>query len=515
MAVDILSPGATAVLKWLVGVSIDMQADDTVSCIDDVFDEKDSMGSTFTGTTDGSGGVLLMSHEATDDSNSESISPEATNSISSVLSTSTEATDFPDSVPISAKPNKKCESGPKIVESNAPRNFTRFRRLPLDIRLMIWRLALPPRRFVSLDDWPLYPPYPLNYPSVLPPAMFHACAEPRRMLLKRGVTFVYSGTVSENVRRLTETSYNKIGGLLPEKVHRVEWYDRINDIFWIRSIRAFASRRLLPGSLVGGTVLANVLELVEDTYRGVEASDCFRKTFLDGHFAGVKTFLLSLLTVECTADLGIYTENNRAVINLDDKRLPILLRPAFDQVRSMTAFGGAKALTHKRPARLLHHLHDEWGRKGGLKCVFEEQWIHNMLKYNMKAVKDRDEPKEIDASLLTQGCWGYKNRLRMVDRENELVQSAMKSMPETEPVIIFLKTAFPQCENVDPVLRERGCFRQWVRGRRYDGLEAISNRRGLALSKYLTAGRRTYHSNGDPSFRKSIASRPLVSRRAG
>ncbi|RYO94240.1 hypothetical protein DL766_002250 [Monosporascus sp. MC13-8B] len=442
------------------------------------------MRSIFTGTTDGPRSVLLTSQEAGDDSNSaSSISPEATNSIASVLSTSTETTGVPDSVPISAKTTTERGSGHETVESNAPRNFTRFGRLPVDVRLMIWRLALPARRFVSLDDWPLYPTYPLNYASVLPPAMFHACAEPRRMLLERGIMFVYSEIVSAHVRRLTETSYNKIGRLLPEKVHRVEWYDRINDIFWIRSIRAFASRRLLPGSLVGGTVLANVLELVEDTYRGVEASDCFRKTFLEGHFAGVKTLLLSLLTVECTTDLGIYTENNRAVINLDDKRLPILLRPAFDQLRSMTALGGAKALTHKRPARLLHHLHDEWERKGGLKCLFEEQWIHNTLKYNMETIKDSDEPTEIDTSLLPQGRWGYKNRLRMVDREKELVQSAVKSMPEIEPVIIFLKTAFLKCEDADPALRERGCFRQWVRGRRYDGLEAISNRRGLALSK--------------------------------
>ncbi|RYP64018.1 hypothetical protein DL769_006798 [Monosporascus sp. CRB-8-3] len=360
MIIDILWPGAMAVRKWLIGVSIDMQADDTVSCIDEVFDEKDSMLSIFT--------------ETTEDSDSK---------------------------------------------------------------------------------------------------------------------------------------------LLPEKVHRVEWYDRISDIFWIRSIRAFASRRLLPGGLVGGTVLANVLELVEDTYRGVEASNCFRRAFSDGHFVGVKTFLLSLLTVECTTDLGIYTENNRAVINLDDKRLPILLRPAFDQVRSMTAFGGAKALTHKRPARLLHHLHDEWGRKGGLKCLFEEQWIRSTLRYNMKAIKDSDEPKDIETSLLAQERWGYKNRLRMVDREKEPVQSAMESMPEIEPVIIFLKTAFLKCGDVDPVLRERGRLRQWVRGRRYDGLEAISNRRGLALSKYLMAGRRTYHSNGDPSLEKSIPSRPLVSRGAG
>ncbi len=55
--------------------------------------------------------------------------------------------------------------------------------------------------------------------------------------------------------------------------------------------------------LQGATVIANVLELVEDRYRGSRNSDIFAKHIQLGSFDGVKKFQLVLLTVECGDDL--------------------------------------------------------------------------------------------------------------------------------------------------------------------------------------------------------------------
>ncbi|KAK7750130.1 hypothetical protein SLS62_007998 [Diatrype stigma] len=356
--------------------------------------------------------------------------------------------------------------------------FTCFGDLPVELRLKIWEMALP-SRLVCFEHYNIYKKNPGLYPSVVLPPVFQACYESRALRFPRGLSYKFHELPSEE----------EDGKKIYNRIFRVEWYDRRNDVFWIRSIYAFSTWRGLEGTLAGGTVLANVLELVEDPYRGDEASRVFTHALLQGQFRGVKTFLLSMLTVQCSEDLGIYHNGSkRAVIDLDDDRLPDLLRPVFEQVRTMIALGGAQALTHKRPARLLQHLHGQWEGKQGLKHLFEEQWIQGMLRYNED---DPDLLRDIDDSLLTEERYGYRNRRPMVDRARDEIEAVMRDMPKIRPVIIFEKTIMPDWDDVGKGFRHPHSSRPFARGKRRDGLEAISNRRGLALSKHLLAGRRS------------------------
>lgn len=371
----------------------------------------------------------------------------------------------------------QCGSCHDIVQTGPLKKFTCFGDLPVELRLKIWELALP-SRLVCFEHYNIYKKNARAYPSVVLPAIFQACYESRALRFPRGLSYKFHDLPTEEEE----------GKKVYNRIFRVEWYDRRNDIFWIRSIYAFSTWRGLEGTLAGGTVLANVLELVEDQYRGDEASRVFTHALLQGQFRGVKTFLLSMLTVQCSEDLGIYNGSKRAVIDLDDDRLPDLLRPVFEQVRTMMALDGAEALTHKRPAKLLQHLHKQWEGKKGLKHLFEEQWIQCMLRYN------EDEPdmlRDVDDSLLMEERYGYRSRRTMVDRDHEEVEAVVREMPNIRPVIIFEKTIMPDWDNVGKGFRHPQASRPFARGKRRDGLEAISNRRGLALSKHLLAGRRS------------------------
>jgi hypothetical protein len=87
-------------------------------------------------------------------------------------------------------------------------------------------------------------------------------------------------------------------------------------------------------ALEGATVIANVLELVDDRYRGTTYSDIFAKQIKFGSINGVMKFQLVLLTVDCGEGLDIYGEDDvRATVDLNNKRLPDLLRPVFAHFR--------------------------------------------------------------------------------------------------------------------------------------------------------------------------------------
>ena len=77
-----------------------------------------------------------------------------------------------------------------------------------------------------------------------------------------------------------------------------------------------------------------------------------------------------------------------------------------------------------------------------------------------------------------------------MDRSHASVEKTVRRMPEVRPVIVFERTSVPDMEHAGPAVRRFDPRRPWVSGRRRDGLEAISNRRGMALSRHLLAGRR-------------------------
>ncbi|KAI1344506.1 hypothetical protein F5Y15DRAFT_113620, partial [Xylariaceae sp. FL0016] len=117
------------------------------------------------------------------------------------------------------------------------------------------------------------------------------------------------------------------------------------------------------------TIILNVLETIEDTYRGSGSSDLFSRAIKEGQFANIEEFDLSLLTVQVDEDLGeVYGEDGIAVVDLDDNKLPGYLRVTFDVIRSWERYAPRK-LTHKSPEKLLAHLKGEWTKD--LKFLFE------------------------------------------------------------------------------------------------------------------------------------------------
>ncbi|KAI1498008.1 hypothetical protein F5X99DRAFT_342475 [Biscogniauxia marginata] len=346
------------------------------------------------------------------------------------------------------------------AERQPPLNrFSFFSCLPPELRRRIWEMTLD-RKVVCIRTQTAYTRYAKSFPSTELPVIYGVTSECQTLLHNRGTMF-----------RFFDSNHNHL--------HQ-EWFDRRSDIFFVPSIRVLYSWTGWERALTGATVLANVLELVEDPYRGSEASEIFERLARQGSFNGVKTFLLSLITIECGEDLDIYGDNSMAVVDLDDKRLPDLLEPVFNNIRDRSCFD-QRRVVHKTPARLLKHLHAEW--EGDLKMAFEEHWLQSSLAMTKGASQSQ---------VFTNKRFGYENGRQYLNRNHRLVVDLIRKMPNIRPVIILEKRwpasdifLFPRWREFAPTV--------WNHGRRFDGLEAISNRRRMVLSTELKVGRRTQY----------------------
>ncbi|KAI1487047.1 hypothetical protein F5X96DRAFT_651927 [Biscogniauxia mediterranea] len=347
-----------------------------------------------------------------------------------------------------------------IRERRQPlKRFDYFGRLPPELREAIWSMALD-SRIVCIRAQAAYTRHAKSFPSTKLPLIYEVSSECQALLHTRGTMF-----------RFFDSHHNRL--------HQ-DWFDRHCDLFYIPSIRVLYSWTGWEKALAGATVLANVLELIEDRHRGSEASEIFERLVRHGSFNGVKTFYLSLVTIECGEDLDIYGNNSMAVVDLDDKRLPDLLRPAFNNIRNKSCFDQSRVV-HRTPAKLLKHLHAEWDRD--LKTAFEEHWLQSRVAATKHAHQ---------AHMFTNKRFGFDNGRQYLNRNHRLVADLVNQMPNIRPVIIFEKRwpssdmfLFPRWREFAPTI--------WNQGRRFDGLEAISNRRRLVLSTELKVGRRTQY----------------------
>ncbi|KAI0006726.1 hypothetical protein F4779DRAFT_595088 [Xylariaceae sp. FL0662B] len=340
------------------------------------------------------------------------------------------------------------------LEREAP-CFSPFPHFPPELRRAVWALAVP-HRVLQVRGLDSYIRFANASPAVKIPELSQACHESREILREKGTSL-----------RFMDTQMNLI---------HEHWFDRRSDLFYIPSLYIFRSWEGWGNLLVGATVVANVLELVEDKYRLPTVSDTFSTMLEEGRFDGVDTFLLSLMTIENGEDLDIYQDGTTAVVDLDDKRLPEYLKPVFDNLR--TLYPGK--LTHSRPAKLLKHLRNEWNRD--LKKLFEEQWLQGRRWRRI----DDDEPCR---RIITDRRFGHQNRRREVNRSSRAVAEALRRMPKIRPVLVFEKR-WPSCSVDGNRYRHASA---WHAGRRADGLEAISNRRRMALTTEIVAGRETLY----------------------
>ncbi|CAJ2509395.1 Uu.00g144210.m01.CDS01 [Anthostomella pinea] len=337
--------------------------------------------------------------------------------------------------------------------------FRYFWKLPIELRLTIFGLALP-RRVHCIRSLRVYTTYPTAFPSVGIPTLARAYQEWWNASIHRGYGYRFENQLRESVR--------------------LEWFDRYNDLIYIQSLRVFNAWKGWSTMLCSATTVFNVLEVVEDRWRGAATSDIFTSLSRTSIFDRSKTFLLSMLTVECGDDLAIYGDNTTAMVDLDDENLPRMLKSVYDNVRSCKPAN----VPHKRPSLLLKHLRKEWD--AGLKRLSEEQWLQSRL--------DVTAPK--DPTMYTKERFGYKNRRFMLDRNHSAVEKLVRAMPEMRPVIVFEKR-WP-CFDLT-MLQDHGSAAHlrepseaiWADGRSMDGLESISNRRGMVLSYEFLVDRQT------------------------
>ncbi|KAI5921920.1 hypothetical protein F4810DRAFT_307852 [Camillea tinctor] len=346
-----------------------------------------------------------------------------------------------------------------VVERRQPLDrFGLFRRLPPELRVAIWEMTLEPR-IVCIRTQAAYTNHAKSFPSTKLPLIYEISSECQALLHARGTMFRFFDSRHRHLHQ--------------------EWFDRRSDIFYVPSIRVLYSWTGWERALAGATVLANVLELIEDPYRGSECNEMFERLVRHGSFNGVKTFYLSLITIECGEDLDIYGKNSTAVVDLDDKRLPDLLRPAFENIRNSDCFNQNRVV-HKTPARLLKHLHAEWDRD--LKTAFEEHWLQGHILGT----------RQMHPSMFTNKQFGFENGRRYLDRDHRMVADLLQQMPKIRPVIIFEKR-WPASDMFLCSRWREFVATVWNQGRRFDGLEVISNRRRMVLSTELKVGRRTHY----------------------
>ncbi|KAI2634640.1 hypothetical protein GGS21DRAFT_490714 [Xylaria nigripes] len=233
------------------------------------------------------------------------------------------------------------------------------------------------------------------------------------------------------------------------------------------------------GLLRGATIILNVLELIEDRYRGSLSSDMFTKQIKAGSFQGVKEFQLVLLTIEDPANLTIYGDDVRAAVDLDDRCLPEILEPVYTRMRKCSSW--PSGVRHVTETKLVTHLKRQWKK---LKWLFEEQWL-------------RSHAIVWERAAFTEKLLGYKDKQHAVDRTDREVEKLIRQMPSIRPVVLF-ENKRPGLDNYSPFGMPKYPDRKdpkekiWFGGKRgRDGLTAISNRRGLFLSTAQYAGRLT------------------------
>ncbi|KAI3339186.1 hypothetical protein F4824DRAFT_53293 [Ustulina deusta] len=356
------------------------------------------------------------------------------------------------------------ERDTQVSKARRRRKGFAYWRLPLEIRRRILEFILP-QRIVCIRS----PEYMSRFPSTDLPVILSTFKEWETEMMTRACNFVFV--------------------LSSTRVHR-QWWNRRDDPIYFPGIRLMDrwvrwEEKLPSGTakLQGATVIANVLELVEDRYRGSRNSDIFAKHIQLGSFDGVKKFQLVLLTVECGDDLDIYGDDKRAVVDLDDKRLPDLLRRVFRYLR-IVQIRPACVFRHRNGSNLLRHLRGEWNND--LRQLFEEQWLRN-------------QTVAWSPEMFTDAHFGYHNRLMMVNRRHRTVERLVHKMPEIQPVIMFEKrwpndydmTMQFGTAQLSPSRHNRE-DRIWFGGKnRTDGLVSISNRRGMCISTQMDVGRVT------------------------
>ncbi|KAK5625782.1 hypothetical protein RRF57_001498 [Xylaria bambusicola] len=338
----------------------------------------------------------------------------------------------------------------QVVKKPGQEKGFAYWRLPPEIRLMILELVIPHRisciRHPEFMEW---------IPSIEFPEFLKTFKEWFDEVHRRGINPLFKLSSKDRI------------------LWRSEWWNRRDDPIYIPNIylmdiwKGWRATKLLQGA----TVIAKVLELVEDEYRGSMLSDIFANHIKQKDFDGVKKFQLVLLTVECGEDLDIYgNDNERAVIGLSDKRLPNLLRPVFARCKSY----GCYELRHHNPPALLRRLRDEWNKD--LRQLFEEQWLRN-------------QEIEWSEEMFTDERFGYQHQNQMLDREHTAVATLVREMPVIEPVIMF-ERRWPE-DHILTTSRWRPGNSSWYAAKSGDGMLSISNRRAMCISHDLHHGRRT------------------------
>ncbi|KAI1438126.1 hypothetical protein GGR50DRAFT_529621 [Xylaria sp. CBS 124048] len=401
-------------------------------------------------------GLLLSEDES--DSSSEYSSPSGT-SEAAITTTSTSRTDLDDT----EKPSAQHSSA--SVQEHTGAKPSLYWKLPIELRLMILSFALPRRIIVIANNW----------------CLEHTSGVPRPPMVETFKEWADEIDARTCLIRLT----NAKGTLLDV------WWNQMNDKIYFPSMQimdqwnGWTEPTKGCSILQGATVLANILELIEDEYRGALCSDVFAKYIKAGVFNGVKAFELVLLTIQCDADLKVY-EDERAIVNLYDESLVDLIKPAYKCMRTLSNW--PEGVRYVTPGKLVKHLKGQW--EEDLEWLFEEQWLRN-------------QPVDWTPDMSADGFVGYQGRHPTVNRSHWDVERLIRRMPEIRPVIMFEKKCPEDFDARFCYGHRRRHWNQenhredfmesiWYSGRtRRDGLEAISNRRGMFLSLEQKAGRIT------------------------
>lgn len=344
----------------------------------------------------------------------------------------------------------------ELVDPAPPTRLPNFWHLPYELRQEIWEMLLPPPRIICLMSPQMYEKYSHIYKSVHIPAFYPACEESKEIVQRWGVGLRF-------------VSYKGM------PIH-CEWFNRRRDILYLPSIMSFGCFDGWGSCLDNSTIILNVLEVLEDRYRGDQLSKHFTQVVDQGRFDKVKAFRLSMLKVQWGGDqwdeeLDIYGEDTMAVLDLDDPRLPTLLRPVFQNMRFLLGSQNKQQQVHKRPSCLLRHLRHEW--EAELKFLFEEQWLQSYLQKMDKLVSEE---------LYTGKRFGLDDQRRALDRGHELVRTLIAGMPSIRPVILFEKCYPSTVLSKHNPGAMAGGDDVWNGGRQWDGLRCIAHRRGMTLT---------------------------------